>query len=58
MPAKDSTGEISIQANVILHIRDGHPIAATITNGSIKLYKVEEMNRGDVEAFYGADKAV
>ena len=48
----------STQSNVILHIRDGHPIAATISNGSIKLYKLEEMSRGDVEEFYGADKAV
>lgn len=48
----------SVQANVILHIQDGHPIAATIPNGSIKLYKLTEMNRADVESFYGADKAV
>jgi hypothetical protein len=47
----------SIQSNVILHIQDGHPIAATIANGSIKLYKLTEMARADVEKFYGADKA-
>lgn len=47
---------ISTQQNVILHVRDGHPIAATITNGSIKLNELQEMNRGQVEAFYGADK--
>lgn len=48
----------SAQSNVILHFRDGHPIAATITNGNIKLYKLEEMTRADVEEFYGANKAI
>lgn len=48
----------SVQANVILHTRDGHPIAATIANGTIKMYKVEEMSRGDVKEFFGVDKAI